>query len=130
MLREAQKISRPMPLISGEVPRFHGGSFWHVSPASYLCYMDVGLAIGCHAGYQNVSRYRTRGESEDHTSEKAHKGSTLDLKPKADVTRSPRQGYQWPHKKDLCHPKILNEKIDIFCNRINSETRMPLCRCM
>ena len=99
-------------------------------PTSYLCYMDVGLAIGCHAGYQNVSRCRTRGESEDHTSEKTHKGSTLHLKPKADVTRSPRQGYQWPHKKDLCHPKILNEKIDIFCNRINSETRMPLCRCM
>ena len=32
MLREAQKISRPLPLISGEVPRFHGGSLWHVSP--------------------------------------------------------------------------------------------------
>ena len=31
MLREAQKISRPLPLISGEVPRFHGGSLWHVS---------------------------------------------------------------------------------------------------
>ena len=24
MLREAQKISRPLPLISGQVPRFHG----------------------------------------------------------------------------------------------------------
>ena len=27
---------------------------------------------------------------------------TLDLKPIGDVTRSPKQGYQWPHKKDLC----------------------------
>ena len=27
------------------------------------------------------------------------KGYTLALKPKA-VTRSPEQGYQWPHKKD------------------------------
>ena len=31
MLREAQKISRPLPLISGEVPRFHSRSLWHVS---------------------------------------------------------------------------------------------------
>ena len=22
------------------------------------------------------------------------------LKPRVDVTRSPKQGYQWPHKKD------------------------------
>ena len=33
--------------------------------------------------------------------------STLALKHGADVTRSPKQGYQWPHKKDMCPPKIL-----------------------
>ena len=44
-------------------------------------------------GLYIVSRCRTRGESEDHTSEKARKGSTLALKPRADVTRSPKQGY-------------------------------------
>ena len=32
--------------------------------------------------------------------------STLALKPRADITRSPKQGYQWPHKKDMCPPKI------------------------
>ena len=32
MLREAQKISRPLSFISGEVPRFYSGSLWHVSP--------------------------------------------------------------------------------------------------
>ena len=32
--------------------------------------------------------------------------STLPLKPRADVNRSPKQGYQWPHKKDLCPPKF------------------------
>ena len=32
MSREAQKISRPLALISGEVLRFHGRSLWHVSP--------------------------------------------------------------------------------------------------
>ena len=32
MLREALKISSPLPLVSGEVPRFHGGSLWHSTP--------------------------------------------------------------------------------------------------
>ena len=31
---------------------------------------------------------------------------TLALKPRGDITRSPKQGYQWPHKKDSCPPKI------------------------
>ena len=56
-----------------------------------------------------VSRCHTRGESEDHTSENMQKGSTLALKPRADVTISPIQGYQWPHEKDLCPPKILKK---------------------
>ena len=29
------------------------------------------------------------------------RGSTLALKPRADVTRNPKQGYQWPHNKGL-----------------------------
>ena len=28
------------------------------------------------------------------------KGSTLALKPLSDITRSSKQGYQWPHKQD------------------------------
>ena len=32
-------------------------------------------------------------------------GGVLALKPR-DVTRSPKQGYHWLHKKDLCPPKI------------------------
>ena len=28
------------------------------------------------------------------------------LKPRADVKRSPKHGYQWPHKKDLYPPNI------------------------
>ena len=32
--------------------------------------------------------------------------AALALKPRGEVTRSPKQGYQWPHKKDLCPPKI------------------------
>ena len=40
-----------------------------------------------------------------HTSDR----STLVLKPRADVTRSQKQGYQWPHKKDMSS-KILKKK--------------------
>ena len=38
---------------------------------------------------------------------------TLALKPRGDVTRSPKQGYQWPHKKDFCPPKTLEKKSHI-----------------
>ena len=34
------------------------------------------------------------------------KSSTLALKPRADVTRSPKQGYQWTPEKDLCPPNF------------------------
>ena len=34
---------------------------------------------------------------------------TLALKPRGDVTRSPKQGYQWPHKWDMCQTKILKK---------------------
>ena len=70
----------------------------------------------CLAGmwkrHQEVSRYHTRGESQGtcnitHTpplsSNKAE--PTLALKPR-EVTRSPKQGYQWPQEKDSCPPKI------------------------
>ena len=45
------------------------------------------------------------------TGEKAHRGSTLALKPRADVTRSPKQGYQWPHNKDVCPPENFLKKV-------------------
>ena len=63
--------------------------------------------LSCNAG-QEVSRRHTRGEFEDHagTHIEAGKGSTLDLKPRVDVTRSPKQVSQWSHTKDFCPPKI------------------------
>ena len=39
------------------------------------------------------------------------KGSTLALKPRVDATRSPKQGYQWLHKKDLCPSKIWKKRV-------------------
>ena len=64
--------------------------------------------LGCHAGHQEVGRCRTRDESQGMcnithmpllSSNKAE--PTLALKPRGDVTRSLKEGYQWPHKKGL-----------------------------
>ena len=35
---------------------------------------------------------------------------TLALKPRGDITRSPKQGYQWPYKKDSCLLKTFKKK--------------------
>ena len=57
----------------------------------------------CDTDLHTVSRCHTRGESEDHTNEKAwKKGSTLALKSREDITISPQQPYQWTHERDLC----------------------------
>ena len=62
--------------------------------------------LGCHADLYTVSRCHTRGESEDYISEEAcKKGSILALKPRADITRSRKQGYQWP--------KFANKKVSV-----------------
>ena len=70
--------------------------------------MSRNHAMGRHAGCQEVGRCHTRGESEDSVeARKRASDSTLALKPRADVTRSPKQGYQRPYKKDVCPPKNL-----------------------
>ena len=35
---------------------------------------------------------------------------TLALKRRGDITRSPKQGYQWPQKMDMCPTKIYLKK--------------------
>ena len=35
---------------------------------------------------------------------------TLALKPRGDVTRSPKQGYQWPHKWTCVQQKLKKKK--------------------
>ena len=42
--------------------------------------------------------------------QKASMKSTLALKPRVDITRSPKQGYQWPYEKNLCPPKLFLKK--------------------
>ena len=42
------------------------------------------------------------------------RGSTLALKPRIDVTRSPKQGYQWPQEKDSCPPKKFKKYVEVI----------------
>ena len=65
-------------------------------------------ATSCHAGCQEVSRCHTRTVSSANccvqVMKHANNVSTLNLKLRGVVTRSPKQGYQWPRKKDSCPP--------------------------
>ena len=67
------------------------------------------LAVKRLAGVAPEVNLRNSVQARKHASE-----STLALKPRADVTRSPKQGYQWPHKKDMCPPKILKKNLSFL----------------
>ena len=94
---------------------------WSCAPNLHQCLWTClrvhgSKRLDCHADLYTVNRCCTRDESEDHTSEKTcKKGSTLALKLGADVTRIPKQGYQWPHEKDLCPQKMFKKKVFTFC---------------
>ena len=88
---------------------------------SHQCLVGMWRQLCCHAGCQEVVRCHTRGEYKGTcnvthmpllSSNKAE--PTLALKPRGDVTGSPKQGYQWPHKKDSCPPKIFKKKFSQF----------------
>ena len=71
--------------------------------ATYLCWnMHVGKGTGCHAGIIHWQRCCTRGESQGTYITHLHKVwirlPTLASKPRGHITRSPKQGYQWPYK--------------------------------
>ena len=81
--------------------------------------MHVGKATGCYAGIMHWQRCHTRGESQGtyitYASAKSNKAEpTLAFKPRGDITRSPKQGYQY-----LCPTKILkkNEKKEMWKRR-------------
>ena len=74
----------------------------------------------CHTGHQEVSRFCTRGESEksnDCKRKHTSKGSTLALIPRADVTTSPKQGYQWLHKKTNVFKKNYQKILGMLTRR-------------
>ena len=69
-----------------------------------------------HASCQEVGKCSTRGESWGmyitSTSTKiVNKAEpTLALKPRGDVTRNPKQGYQWPQKRTCVRQKLFLKK--------------------
>ena len=64
-------------------------------------------------GQQEVGRSRTKVESKESIAHKWQSSrarrTNLVLKPWADITRCPKRGYQWRHKKDLYPPKYLEK---------------------
>ena len=68
------------------------------------------LAIKMSVGVtQEVNLRNTLGK------ERFKQGIHPGLENRTDVTTSPRQGYQWPYKKD-CHPPIFFKNLVILSN--------------
>ena len=82
------------------------------------------------ADLDTVNRCYTRDESEDHTEEKACKGSTPALKPRTDITRSPKQ---WSYKRTCVIIWVLfifmsvvwNKTLKMYINTNNTTAILP-----
>ena len=74
-----------------------------LKPHNACLQVHGGEGLGCHAkSSAGVTKEVNLKESVIHTPlPSANKAATLALKPRGDVTRSPKQGYQWPDKKEL-----------------------------
>ena len=75
--------------------------------------------LSCNADHQEVSNCRTRGEFEDATM-----GSNLALKTRTDVTRNPKQRYQWIQKRNLDRSISVSSK---FSNESYPSIQRELC---
>ena len=68
------------------------------------------------ASHQEVGKCSTRGESwgmyiTAASAKIVNKAEpTLALKPRGDVTRNPKQGYQWPQKRTCVRQKLKKKK--------------------
>ena len=96
---------------------------WEVSqlnPASYLCW---NIHVGKQLAAMQATKRSTGVIPEANLSKcishipppSRIRLPTLALKPRGNVTRSPKQVYQRPHKKDLCPPKFFVKKVRIPC---------------
>ena len=86
--------------------------------------------FACLSDLHTGSRYCTRGGSEDCTGEKACKESTLVLKPRANVTRSLKQGYQWPPKRTYVIQKFDKKpRTAIRKDHCNESLAVDICWC-
>ena len=73
-------------------------------------------------GHQEVGKCSTRGGSWGtyitFASTMLIRQPTLALKPRGDVIRNPKQGYQWPQKWTCVHQKLLKKihQLVLMCN--------------
>ena len=65
-------------------------------------------SLNGHLRHYSLNTKLNENVATKHASER----STLALKPRGDVTRSPKQGYQWPHEKNSCPPKNFKKKLN------------------
>ena len=65
---------------------------------------------------QTSTEVQNRGisETQGRHHQKSKKG--LSVKLRADITTSPKQGYQWSHEKDLCSPKFKRKVHSLCCS--------------
>ena len=94
-----------------------------LSPASYLCWnTHVGKVTGCRTGCQEVSvapkMNLTECTSHMPLPKKWIRLHTLALKPRGDVTTSPKQGHQWSQKGHVPTKIKITNKIIIHQNPI------------
>ena len=106
-----------------EPGRWHNGSAFvfcscnctfETEPSPHLCTCMWGSDRLC-AGRQEVGKCSTRGESwgmyitfaSAKITNKAE--PTLALKPRGDITRNPKQGYQWPQKRTCVRQKLFKK---------------------
>ena len=77
-----------------------------------------GEVTGCNTCNQELSRCSTRGRSQGMyitftSAKQVNKAEpTLALKPRGDVTRNQKQGYQWPQNRTHVSVKNLKENCD------------------
>ena len=99
------------------------------SPTNACSQVHVREWLGCEVGHQEVSRCCTGGESRGTCNLYASmqvriRLPTLALKPRGDVTKSPKHGYQWPDKKEK--GKFFFKKLLTF-NKIRQVTNHFSC---
>ena len=93
---------------------------WVQAPNLHQClwtHMQVcrSKRLNCHTDLYTVSWCCIRGESEDHTSEKACKGSTLVLKPRAMPPEVQNRGISGPMKRTYVPQKKFKKRDNSIC---------------
>ena len=112
------------------------GHFRH--PASYPLHKHVGNSdlppCWPWRGWQLLNKRWISGNIHHvHFYQVQMKLPTLALKPRGDIIISPRQGYQWSHKKDISSSKFFfkkkhrnNSHVKAYCHKVSSANQIGI----